>query len=145
MSEFTNLAKDYYENGFSCSESIIKAAYDSGIYKSNNIDEIFRIASMFSGGMSSGCLCGAVAGSQIILGCIFGRNISENINLNKIIATDFIKKFKEKRKATCCIALSAPYKHNPFERRQNCINIIEESAQILENLVNSYLKEKIKA
>ena len=38
MSEFTNLAKTYYENGHSCSEAVIKAAYDSGIFKSDNID-----------------------------------------------------------------------------------------------------------
>lgn len=140
MSEFTNLAKKYYESGLSCSEAVIKAAHDSGIYKADNIEEVQKIASMFSGGMSSGCVCGAVAGSQIVLGCIFGKNISEKTNLNRTIAGDLIKKFKEKRKVTCCASLSAPYKNNPVERRQNCISIVEESAQILENLVNYYSK-----
>ena len=141
MSKFTELAKNYYESGLSCSEAIIKAAHDTGIYKSDNIDEVHRIASMFSGGMSSGCLCGAVAASQIVSGCLFGRNISENKTKNREIAAEFIQKFKKQRKVTCCAGLSAPYKNNPSERRQNCSNIVEESAQILENLVNIYSKE----
>jgi len=141
MSEFSELAKNYYENGCSCSEAVIKAAYDIGIYKSNNIDEIYKIASMFSGGMSSGCVCGAVAGSQIVLGCLFGKDSSGKTNLNRTVASDFVKKFKEKRKVTCCASLSAPYKDKPVERRQNCVSIVEEPAQILEKLVNSYLEK----
>ncbi len=141
MSEFSKLAREYYQNGFSCSEAVVKAAYDSGIYKSGNLEEIHKIASMFSGGMSSGCLCGAAAGSQIVLGCIFGREISENNTLNREIAVEFVNKFKEKRKTTCCRVLSAPYKNNPIERKKNCASIVEESAQILENIVNSRVKD----
>jgi C_GCAxxG_C_C family probable redox protein len=143
MSEFTQLAKDYYKSGLSCSEAVIKTAIDSGIYKSDNIEELHRIASMFSAGMSSGCLCGAVAASQIVLGGVFGRNISENKTQHREIAAEFIQKFKEQRKATCCKVLSAPYANNPAERKQNCINIVEESAQILEDIVTKYLQEKI--
>ena len=135
MSEFTDLAKNYYLKGSSCSEAVIKAAHDIGLFKSGNIDEVHKIASMFSGGMSSGCLCGAVAGSQIVLGCIFGK---------RKVAADFVKKFKEKRKVTCCNALSAAYKDNPIERRKNCASIVEDSAQILEGFVNSCLEVEIK-
>lgn len=144
MSKFTDLAKSYYENGLSCSEAVIKAASDSEICKSDNISEIHKIASMFSGGMSNGCLCGAVAGSQIVLGCVFGRDISEKTNLNRVIADEFIQKFKEQRKATCCKVLSAPYKNHPSEHWQNCINIVGESTQILENLVVKYSNEEVK-
>jgi len=143
MSEFTKLAKDYYESGLSCSEAVIKAAHDSGICPSSNIDEVYKIASMFSGGMSSGCLCVAVAGGQIVLGCILGKNITEQTNLNRIIAKEFIERFKERRKVTYCASLSAPYENNPAEKRQNCIRIVEEAAQILEKLVMNYSKEEI--
>ena len=98
---------------------------------------------MFSGGMSSGCLCGAVRASQIVLGCLFGRNISENTTTNREIAFEFIQKFKGQRKVTCCHTLRAPYKNNPGKRMQNCIFIVEESAQVLENLVTKYSKQKI--
>ncbi len=143
MSEFSKQAKLNYENGLSCSEAIITAAEEIGICKFNDINEIHKIASMFSNGMLNGCLCGALAGSQIVLGCIFGRNISERSKMSKLISAKFIQTFKEKRKTTCCRALSAPYRDNPVERRENCANIVAESAHILEDLVNQYSKEKI--
>jgi len=144
MSLFTDKAKNYYENGLSCSEAVIKAANDSGVCKFESIEEAHKIASMFSGGMSSGCLCGAVAGSQIALGCVFGKNVSQKTNLNRTVAVEFIQKFKEKRKVTCCASLSAPYKDNPVERRKNCTFLVEESAKILEALVNKYSKKEVK-
>ena len=57
-------------------------------------------------------------------------------DLKRKISNELIKKFKEKRKVTCCSALSAPYKHNPIEHKQNCTSIVQESAQILEELVS---------
>ncbi len=145
MNNFADLAKEYYEKGLSCSEAVIKAAHDTGLYKFENINEIHKIASMFSSGMSSGCLCGALAGCQIVLGSIFGRDISQKTNLNRVVAREFIKTFKEQRKVTCCNALSAPYKNNSAEHGQNCINIVGESAQIAEKLVKKYSREEVKA
>lgn len=144
MNNFTDLAKEYYEEGLSCSEAVIKAAHDTGFCKFENINEVHKIASMFSSGMSSGCLCGALAGCQITLGYVFGRDLSQKTNLNRVVAGEFIQKFKEQRKVTCCNALSAPYRNNPAERRQNCINIVGEFAKIAENLVNKYSKEEIR-
>ena len=36
--------------------------------------ELLSIATSFSGGMGSGCLCGAIAGSQIVIGWLFGKD-----------------------------------------------------------------------
>ena len=37
-------------------------------------EELLSAATSFSGGMGSGCLCGAIAGSQIVLGYVLGRS-----------------------------------------------------------------------
>ena len=63
-------ALSYFKNGYSCSESIIQAYIDEGLCP----EELLPCATTFSGGLSSGCLCGAVAAGQIILGYHFGRN-----------------------------------------------------------------------
>ena len=49
-------ALEYYKLGYSCSESIVKEAIDLGICD----ESILPIATSFSGGIGSGCLCGAV-------------------------------------------------------------------------------------
>ena len=77
--KFIDLAPKYFlEEGYSCSESIAKAAVEIGLAK----EEIISIATSFSGGMGSGCLCGAVAGAQMIIGLMHGKWIRPTIHHN---------------------------------------------------------------
>lgn len=125
-------AVNYYKQGYSCSESIVHAAMDEG-YCSRSL---LAVATSFSGGMSSGCLCGAIAGAQMVLGYNFGKGNSENNEeIARAKAKEFIEEFKKKRKATCCKTLSSGMDFHSTERKQNCAYIVEECAQILENLI----------
>ena len=65
-----DIALKYFKNGYSCSESIIQACADEGICS----PDLLPCATTFSGGMSSGCICGAVSAAQMVLGYNFGRN-----------------------------------------------------------------------
>lgn len=125
-------AVNYYRQGFSCSESVVHAAMDEGLCEKN----LLPVATAFSGGLSSGCLCGAVGGAQIVLGSVFGKGNSKgNEELARAKAKEFVDEFKKNRKATCCKVLSAGMEFNSPERKQNCTKIVEECAQILDNLV----------
>ena len=62
-------ASEYFNNGYSCSESMIKWAIDEGLVS----EDLLSVATPFSGGMGSGCLCGAIAGAHMIIGSQFGR------------------------------------------------------------------------
>ena len=142
MQNLPDIAAEYYRKGYSCSESVVRAAYDSGIIdKRIDLEMLNAISSPFSGGMGgTGCLCGAVAGAQIILGLIAGRKSSESDPHGiRNLSRGLVEKFKEKRKATCCRVLSAPYKNNPAERRQNCTELVRESAEILETVLKENL------
>lgn len=145
MNSFRETAASLFQQGYSCSESVVRAAHQSGLIDKNiDIESLNKIASVFSGGMGNGCLCGAVAGAQMIIGVILGR---EDINGSpkdvKLAAKKLIDNFKEKRKTTCCKALSAKYDFNSPERRQNCINIVGDVAEVLENVVKENSKELI--
>lgn len=129
-------AVSYYKQGFSCSESVVQAAIDCGLCDKS----LLSVASSFSGGMSSGCLCGAVAGAQIVLGYNFGKgNSKENQEMARAKAKEFIDTFKKNRKATCCKVLTAGFEFGSPERKQNCTSLVESCAEILEDLV----KEKV--
>ena len=73
-------ATEYFNNGYSCSESILMEAIDDGIVP----QELLPIATSFSGGMGAGCLCGAIAGAQIILGYLYGKNNSLIFKVSKL-------------------------------------------------------------
>lgn len=122
-------ALNYYKTGLSCSESIVQAAIDEGLCDKT----LVSVATAFSGGMSSGCLCGAVAGAQIVLGSIYGKNNSSgNQELARAKAKEFMDEFKSNHKATCCKVLTAGFEFGSPERKQNCTKLVEDCAQILD-------------
>lgn len=129
-----NKAVNYYKSGFSCSESVVQSAIDIGLCDKN----LLAVATVFSGGMSSGCVCGAVAGAQLVLGANFGKaNQMGNEESARVKAKEFVDEFKKAHKATCCKALTAGLEFGSPERKQNCTKLVEECAQILECMVGS--------
>ncbi len=125
-------APEYYRNGFSCSESIIKACIDEGLCPS----EFLPAATAFSAGMSSGCLCGAVAASQMVSGYIFGRdNKFDNPLSAREKAAELISKFKAKNKVTCCKVLSSGLEG--MAKKEHCTKLVTDAAEILEELIGA--------
>ena len=127
-------AAEYFNNGYSCSESMIKWAIDEGLVS----EDLLAVATPFSGGMGAGCLCGAIAGAQMIIGAQFGRdNKSGNDNTARIKAKDLIQKFLETHKATCCRVLTKGLDMGSLERKAHCTNIVDDCENIIKELLNS--------
>lgn len=130
MKMIKDKAIEYYKNGYSCSESIIQACVDEGICPA----ELFPCATTFSAGMSSGCICGTVAASQIVLGYLYGKN---NKFANEVSAREkaakFVEEFKAKNKVTCCKVLCSRLEGSA--RKEHCLKLVADSSDILENLI----------
>jgi len=127
---FQELAPKYFlEEGYSCSESIARAAVDLGLCD----ESIISIATSFSGGMGSGCLCGAVAGAQMIIGLLHGKNKD---NTARILAKEFYKRFTETHKVTCCKILTKDFEDfHSKERKEHCANMVFECSVILDEIL----------
>ena len=78
----------------------------------------------------SGCLCGAIAGSQMVIGYIHGRGKTEKA---RALAKEFIEEFKKTHKATCCRVLSAGFDFHSPERKSHCTNMVYDCAKFYEN------------
>ena len=120
-------AVEYFNNGYSCSESIIKAASEAGLCDKS----LISIATSFSGGMSSGCLCGAVAAVQMISGVHFGKDNSYG---NEVCARQkaafIVEEFKKRNKVTCCRVLSGGL--SGAEKKERCSKYVADCCEILE-------------
>ncbi len=124
-------AIEYFKNGYSCSESIIKAASEEGLCPK----ELLPIATSFSGGMSSGCVCGTLAAAQIINGYNFGReNTKGNEALARQNAAYLVEEFKKRNKVTCCRILSAGLQG--MARKEHCSKYVADACEILEGIMN---------
>lgn len=127
-------AAEYFNNGYSCSESMIKWAIDEGLVS----EDLLAVATPFSGGMGAGCLCGAIAGAQMIIGAQFGRdNKAGNDNTARIKAKELIQKFLETHKATCCRVLTKGLDMGSPERKAHCTNMVDDCENIIKELLNS--------
>ena len=127
-------ASEYFNNGYSCSESMIKWAIDEGLVS----EEMLPLATPFSGGMGSGCLCGAIVGAQMIIGSQFGRdNKYGNENLAKAKAKEFIQKFTEKHKATCCRVLTRGMEFSGPNRKAHCTNMVDDCQKLVKELIQA--------
>ena len=127
-------ASEYFNNGYSCSESMIKWAIDEGLVSK----DILPIATSFSGGMGVGCLCGAIAGAQMIIGSQFGReNSFGNENIARMKAKELVQRFMETHKATCCRVLTKGLEMGSAERKAHCSNMVDSCEILVKDLLNS--------
>ena len=128
--KFIDLAPNFFLNGYSCSESIAMSAFELGFVEKDFVS----IATSFSGGMSSGCLCGAIAGSQMVLGALFGR-FKDNSARQK--AKEFYQKFTQIHKVTCCKVLTKNFSDfHSQERKNHCVNMVADCAKILDEMLS---------
>ena len=128
--KFIDLAPNYFMQGYSCSEAIVKSAVELGLAD----ESLVSVATSFSGGMSSGCLCGAVAGSQMILGLLHGKYKD---NTARTLAKEFYQRITAIYKVTCCKVLTKEFKdfHSP-ERKAHCSNMVADCAKILDEMLS---------
>lgn len=127
-------ACEYFNNGFSCSESMVQWAIDEGLAD----ESLLSAATSFSGGMGVGCLCGAIAGAQMIIGSQFGRNNKYgNENLARAKAKELVQKFMEKHNATCCRVLTRGMEFSGPNRKAHCTNMVDDCENLVKELLNS--------
>lgn len=126
-------AVEYFLNGNSCSESIILGAIDKGWCDK----DLLSVATAFSGGIGSGCLCGAISGANMIIGNLFGKeNKYGNPTIARQLSKEFMDKFKETHKATCCRVLSRGTEAGTPERKQHCSSFVEFCFNTLEEIIS---------
>ena len=124
-------AIEYFKSGYSCSESIIKAGAEAGLCP----EELLSVATAFSGGMSSGCVCGALASAQLINGYNFGRENSKgNETIARQNASAIVEEFKKRNKVTCCKVLSAGLQG--MARKEKCSKYVADACEILEGIMS---------
>jgi C_GCAxxG_C_C family probable redox protein len=121
-------AAEYFRNGFSCSESMIKWGVDEGLVGK----DLLSAATSFSGGMGFECLCGAIAGAQMIIGALYGKdNKYGNPVVAREKAKEFVTKFATTHGGTCCRKLTQGMDMASPERKSHCLNMVESAEKIL--------------
>lgn len=148
MSAHSDLARELFNKGYNCSQSVFAAFCDeTGL--SN--DTALKIASSFGGGMGRlREVCGAVTGMFMVVGTKYGytdasdeRAKTEHYRLIQDLAKQFEK---ENGSIICRELLGISIKHDipiPEARNENyyksrpCAELVEQAARILDEYILS--------
>ncbi len=133
----SELAKDYYMQGYNCAESIFHAVKDKVILELP--EEILKMTTGFRAGIvGMGCICGVLASCVMLLSLKYGRkNKEESVKLLNEKIKNFYKIFIDKYKSACCRVITRKFRENfdSIERKQFCAEIVStmigELAKIL--------------
>lgn len=126
---------DYaYNNGCNCSEAVTTAFYQN--FPEQLCDCIIPMSSNFGGGIASGCICGALAGSTMVIGALAGRKTPTDKPKDEVNALS--KEFFALASATfaqpCCKEIKAGPLGATGEYK-NCTRVVRNASQLLANFL----------
>lgn len=126
-----NAAGDYFRQGYNCAEAVLKAYLD--ILPGSFGPEVSRFASVFGGGMGrSGCSCGALTGSEMVLGMLAGRDgLDDKLDRIYALAGILHNRFDEKFGSTCCRVLNPGGDFESKDHLRRCLKITGGAAMLL--------------
>ncbi len=148
MSEHSTLAKDLFEKGYNCSQSVVLAFCDETGLDS---ETALKISSSFGGGMGRlREVCGAVTGMFIVAGMLDGYSDpldrTAKVEHYKLIQS-IAMKFEDENKSIICrelLGLSVDKEsHIPEERNEGyykkrpCAELVEYGAKILDEYIQN--------
>ena len=117
-------AEELFRGGFFCSEAVMSAIRSN--FDLQCPEEVIAMASGMPVGIGkSGCICGALNGGVMALGCFFGRTKQGDPKVNKNIEVahelhDWFKVASGKN-ATCCRILTKEFDKGKGEHKEQCI------------------------
>ena len=136
-------SKLYFDSGYGCAESVLKAFAE---FKGIESGLIPRIATGFCGGMAhTDGLCGAYTGAVLALNMVLGRDRADQSKEENYVAIHkFTKKFREKFGHITCkgltgVDLGSDEGHHRYQLNQmhsECTVFVGESTRLVMELLS---------
>jgi len=131
-----------HEHKFGCSESLLLAFQEvlgEGVLPPSAV----AMASAFRGGMGgAGCVCGALAGAEMVMGAFFGyygqadgRQDPEQTKKSRDLFKELHDEFRRANGATCCRSLTKNLSPGSPERNGKCSTLTRSAAFLAGGLI----------
>lgn len=124
-------ARIYYEKDqLNCAESVLRALMEQ--FAGSCPLELLRVASGFGRGMGAGCACGALTGSVMAVGLLFGRTepTGRCPKETGVLSKTVHDAFREHFGATCCRILHRGLPFGTPEQKASCATRTAEAAEL---------------
>jgi len=138
--KFPEMVKELYLSGYTCSESVFRAARDAGLI--NVPEDVLKIATGFLAGIGHNrSLCGALASAIMVVSLKYGRTDKDRSkNLADLKCAETFKRFIAKYGNEHCADIASKkktgYEFPDPKRREYCAEIVKSAAEIIEEVIN---------
>lgn len=125
-SQASQTAREAMKSGNNCCQAVLMAAQQ--VWDITVGDDVMAAASLFGGGMGSGCTCGALIGMVMTAGIM---EKSHPHPAGSKLPQQLHDMFKQEFGSTCCRVIKK--KRSPIERIGNkaCIDLTSRAAEIV--------------
>ena len=128
--------------GFGCSESLM-LAFQETLGEDILPPEAVAMAGAFRGGLGgAGCLCGALAAAEMVLGVFFGyygtasgEQNPDEVKKSRGLYQELHDDFRQAHGATCCRVLTKKLEAGSAERKANCAALTRSAAFIAGGII----------
>ena len=126
---------------FGCSEAVVLTFKE--MFEDYFSEAAVAMSSAFRGGMGgAGCVCGALAGGQMVLGAFFGyhgdatgEQNPEEVKKARVLYNEMHDRFRELNKAACCRVLTKGMDHSSPERKAQCARLVKTAVGIAGGII----------
>ncbi len=131
-----DLAEKYYQQGFNCAESIIRAGNE--YYNLGLDDKALKMTAAFGGGMQVGDVCGALTGSACVVSSKYVENNAHASSDIHPVMVQLVRAFQNKFSSRVCREIKPKF----FSKDVHCQNTVTLAAEVLENVLTAYDNQK---
>ena len=133
-----DLAQKYYNQGFNCAESIIRAGNE---YYGLGLDEkACKMTAAFGGGMQVGDVCGALTGSACVVSSRYVAGSAHGSADLHPVMVKLVRAFQDRFSSRLCREIKPKF----FNKDVHCQNTVTLAAEVLENVLSEYDSAKNK-
>ena len=124
----------YYQQGYNCAESIIRAGneeYSLGLH-----DRDMNMAAAFGGGFQIGDVCGALSGAACVISSRYVEVKAHDCNELRPLTQKLVIAFQNRMGSRLCSAIKPVYHSSEL----GCQNTVAISAEVLEAVLMEWEK-----
>lgn len=122
----------YYQKGYNCAESIIRAGND--VYGLELHDHDMKMTAAFGGGFQIGDVCGALSGAACVISSRYVESKAHDCNDLRALTQKLVIAFQTRMGSRLCSQIK-PRFHTAV---QGCENTVAISAEVLEQVIQEW-------
>lgn len=126
------IALQYYEKGYNCAESMLRAGneyYQLGLHEHD-----MRMCAAFGGGFQLGDVCGVISGAACVISCRYVESKAHDYKDMREMTQKMVLAFQKRMKSRLCAEIKPLF----YSKESKCAPTVAVGAEVLEAFIQEW-------